>query len=66
MNKEKVNEIVELFKDESEIKSFQVFCAKRFDAILNTKTMQSWAAKKANPNAASRCFLMKWMEANAR
>ena len=66
MNKEKVNEIVELFKDDSEIKSFQVFCAKKFDAILNKATMQRWAAKKANPNAASCCFLMKWMETNAR
>ena len=66
MNKDKVSEIVELFKDEHQIKSFQVFCAKRFDAILNTATMQRWAARKANPNAASRGFLMKWMETNAR
>lgn len=66
MNKGKESEIIKKFNDASQIKNFQLFCAKQYDTIPNVMTIQRWIEKKASPNAAFACFLRRWSETDAR
>ena len=59
----RLTDILKKFEaEDSLIKDFQLFCAKKYDTIMDRQTTKRWILKNNEPTSAYKALIFEWDE----